>query len=288
MVGHRQLLLPLFAAAVLLAWSGRLPEHAAAADKDDDKLDGTWSVWQSVKDGDTTADSGEGIVISGATLQFTLRGKDLAEKGTVSLKASADPKEIDVEHTAGRYKGKKQLGIYRLAAPGQLEIAWGEPGSDKRPKLFTGKLTVGAGTPFVIYRSSDFKLPDAVVKELKAMEGKWKLTTYHRLGRPEPRAEKRGEGFLLEGDAMQFFWGGSNKGGKAQFSVDPSKDPKQIEIVYTVGQDRYKKRIGIYKLSDKKLEISLSAINSDTRPTAFTGVKGSKGAGDAYFVYEKE
>src|SRR5262249_37583682 len=151
-----------------------------------------------------------------------------------------------------------------------------------------GKLTAGAGAPFAVYRSSDFKLPEAVVKEMKALEGKWKVTVYHRFGRPEPNAEKRGEGFLIEGDAMQFFWGGSNKGGQAQCAVDPSKDPKQIEIVYTVGQDRYKKRIGIYKLSDKKLEISLSEINSDTRPTAFTGVKGTKGAGDAYFVYEKE
>jgi len=288
MPAHPRFLGPFVAAAVLLAWSGQRPEQAAADDKSGGKLEGTWSLWRSTKSGDTTADSGEGIVVDGKTLQFTLRGKNLAEKGTLSIKADADPKELDVEHTNGRYKGKKQLGIYRFTAPGQLEIAWGEPGSDQRPKLFTGKLTVGAGNPLAVYRSSEFKQPAGVVKELKAMEGKWKVTTYHRFGRPEPNAEKRGEGFLLEGDDMQFFWGGNNKGGKAQFSVDPSKDPKQIEIVYTVGQDRYKKRIGIYKLSDKKLEISLSAINSDTLPTAFTGIKGTSGAGDAYFVYEKE
>ena len=87
--------------------------------------------------------------------------------------------------TSGRYKGKKQLGIYRFTAPGQLEIAWGEPGSDKRPRLFTGKLTVGAGNPLAVYRSSEFKQPAAVVKELKALEGKWKVTTYHRFGRAD-------------------------------------------------------------------------------------------------------
>jgi uncharacterized protein (TIGR03067 family) len=288
MSAFRHFLVPVVAAAALLAWSGHRPERAAADAKSDGKLEGTWSLWRSIKSGDTTADSGEGILIDGTTLQFTLRGKNLAEKGTLSIRADADPKEIDVEYTVGRYKGKKQLGIYRFTAPGQLEIAWGEPGSDKRPKLFTGKLTVGAGAPLAIYRSSDFKLPEAAVKELKALEGKWKVTEYHRFGRAEPDAQKRGEGFLIEGEDMQYFWGGNNKGGKAQFSVDPTKDPKQIEIVYTVGQDRYKTRIGIYKLSGKKLEISLSAINSDTRPTAFTGIKGTTGAGDQYLVYEKE
>jgi uncharacterized protein (TIGR03067 family) len=287
MPAHRHLLIPFVACAVLLAWSGQREGRAIAGGKGADKLEGTWSLWWSVKGGDTTADSGEGIIIDGTALQFTLRGKNLAEKGTMSTKPDADPKEIDVEHSFGRYKGKKQLGIYRITAPGQLEISWGEPGG-KRPKLFSGKLTVGAGAPYAIYRSSDFKLPEAVTKELKTLEGKWNITVYHRFGRPEPNAQKRGEGFLLEGDDMQFFWGGSNKGGKAQFAVDPTTNPKQIEVVYTVGQDRYKKRIGIYKLNGKKMEISLSAINSDTRPTAFTGVKGTSGAGDQYFVCEME
>ena len=131
-------------------------------------------------------------------------------------------------------------------------------------------------------------MPEAVAKELKALEGKWKIIEYHRFRRPEPMAEKRGEGFILEGEDVQYFWGGSNKGGKAQYLVDPTTNPKQIEFVFTVGQDRYKSRIGIYKLDGKKLQITLSGINGDTRPTAFTGIKGTAGAGDQYFVYEKE
>ena len=61
-------------------------------------------------------------------------------------------------------------------------------------------------------------------------------------------AEKRGEGFILEGEDVQYFWGGSNKGGKAQYTVAPTTSAKQIDFVFTVGQDRYKSRIGIYKL----------------------------------------
>src|SRR5262249_43067153 len=111
------------------------------------QLAGTWSLWRSVQGGKTTADSGEGMLVEGNTIQLTLRGKRLAEKGTFTLKADADPKEIDLEHTTGRYKGKKQLGIYRFTGAGQLAISWGEPGAPKRPTKFSGKLTPGAGNP---------------------------------------------------------------------------------------------------------------------------------------------
>ena len=285
----RYVLVPFLAFVGLLAWTWRNAETAnAAAGGDGNKLEGTWSLWRSVNSGKTTADSGEGMIVDANTIQLTLRGKPLAEKGIYTVKADADPKEIDFEHTFGRYKGKKQLGIYKFTGAGQLEISWAEPGLTKRPTKFSGKLALGAGTPLNIYRASDFKLPEAVAKELKALEGKWKVIVYHRLGRAEPMAVKRGEGFILEGEDVQYFWGGSNKGGKARYMVNPEASPRQIEFVFTVGQDRYHTRIGIYKLNGNKLEVSLSGINGETRPTAFTGLKGTPGAGDQYFVYEKE
>jgi uncharacterized protein (TIGR03067 family) len=287
-MANRRLIIPFLAAALLMAWSSHEPGRARAGGKADGSLEGNWILWRSIKSGDTTADSAEGLLIEGKTFAFTLRGKSLAEKGSYSIKADADPKEIDLEHTFGRYKGKKQLGIYRFASPGQLEVSWGEPGSEKRPTKFTGKLAVGAGVPLAIYRSSDFKVPEPVAKELKALEGKWKIVELHRFGRAEKNAAGRGEGFLLEGEDLQFFYGGSTKGGKAQYYVDPTTNPKQIEIVNTVGQERYKSRIGIYRMKGNKLEVSFSALNGDTRPTAFTGVKGTPGAGDLYWLCEKE
>jgi uncharacterized protein (TIGR03067 family) len=284
----RHLLVPFLIAATLMAWSSHGPSRACAGKSDAGQIEGQWLVWRSIKSGDTTAESGEGLIIDGKSFQLTLRGNKLAEKGSCSTKADADPKEIDLEHTFGRYKGKKQLGIYRFTAPGQLEISWGEPGSEKRPTKFTGKLGIGTGVPLAIYRSPDFKLPEPVAKELKALEGKWKIVDMHRFGRAEKNAASRGEGFLLEGEDVQFFYGGSTKGGKAQYFVDPTTSPKQIEIVNTVGQERYKSRIGIYRMKGNKLEISFSALNGETRPTAFTGVKGTPGAGDLFYVCEKE
>ena len=120
----RYVLVPFLAGVVLDAWTFRSSEHArAAADNDRKKLEGTWSLWRSVKSGDTTADSGEGMIVDATTIQLTLRGKPLAEKGTYSVKADADPREIDFEHTAGRYKGKKQLGIYKFTGPASSRSA---------------------------------------------------------------------------------------------------------------------------------------------------------------------
>jgi len=274
-------------ATLFVARNGLAP--AQGKGDDDNKLfQGKWREWRSVQAPRTTADSGEGMVIEGKAVQFLYNGDNKGGTATLTLRPDANPKEIDLEHTFGRWKGKKQLGIYQFTADGQLEISWAEPGSEKRPTKFSGGVVPGSGNPFVIYRSTQFKLPEAVAKELKALHGKWNLVEYHRFGRAEPKAKDRREGMVIDEDDIQYLWGGLNKGGKARFVVDPTKDPPHIEVVYTVGQERYHKRIGIYKLKGDRLEISLSEYESEKRPTAFSGIKGAAGAGEAYFVYERE
>jgi uncharacterized protein (TIGR03067 family) len=290
-VSLRHLAAPLVAVAALAAFCGvpaRPADDKPDAQAEAKRFEGRWRAWRSVKDGDTTADPGDGMLIESNNVQFLWGGDNKGGTATLTLRPGASPREIDLEHTSGGSKGKKQLGIYRFTAEGQLEVSWGEVGVDKRPTQFSGKLGPGAGKPLVIYRSAAFKLPEAEARELKALEGVWRGTALHRAGRAEPADRAKGEGLVIDGDDMQFLWGGSNKGARARFVVDPSKDPKQIEIVYTVGSERYKKRLGVYRLSGDKLELSLSGFNADVRPTAFTGVKGTPGAADLYFSFERE
>jgi len=267
----------LVAAMVLPACALLLPVFAVLADdrpdpKQEAKLfEGRWRIWRSVEDGKIDASSGAGMVIEGNDIQFLWGGNNKGATAKFTVDPTKDPREIDVRFTSGSGINKTQLGIYRLSK-GQLEISWGGVGDGKRPSRFSGKLTPGAGKPYDVYRRDDFKEDEAVVKELKRLEGRW-------------MASPKSDGVIIEGHDMQFLWGGNNKGAQAKFEIDPSRDPAEIEVVYTAGSERYKKRIGIYKLDGDTLTLSLSDFDADTRPTKLVG--GDKPGGGKWFAVMK-
>jgi uncharacterized protein (TIGR03067 family) len=285
---YRQLA-TLVPAGLLLTLLVSVQHPATAADpKEEAKLfQGKWKVWRSESNGNTVAASGDGMLIEGNTIQFLWGGDNKGATARFTVNPAAEPKEIEVEFTSGSSNRKKQVGIYRFSQEGQLEISWAEVGSDKRPSKFSGKVTTGVGKPYNIYRSDKYKQPEAVTKEFKTLEGKWKMVEYHRFGRAEANAPGRNESVVIEGDEFQYYWGGNNKGAKAKFLVDPTGDPRQIEIICIQGSDNGKKSLGIYRLTGNKLEISVGEPNSEVRPTAFSGVKGTPGAGAAFWVYER-
>jgi uncharacterized protein (TIGR03067 family) len=127
---------------------------------------------------------------------------------------------------------------------------------------------------YVIYHSEEFKQDEAVARAMKALEGRW-------------MESPKGNGVVIEDEKMQFLWGGNNKGAEARFLVDPAKDPKEIEVIYTVGSERYKRRIGVYKLEGDTLTLSLSEFDADKRPTKFAAA-GTPGGGDMFIVYHRE
>ncbi len=166
------------------------------------------------------------------------------------------------------------MGIYRVSK-GQLEICWADIGDTKRPKKFTGKLALGAGKRYDIFRSEDYKEPPAIAKELERFQGRW------------VSEEKDSDGLMVEDDGMVFLWGGNNKGSEAKFTVDPSKKVKEIEVIYTVGSWRYHRQIGIYQIDNKKLTLSLSDLDSDKRPKKLAG-SDKLGGGKMFFVYVRK
>jgi uncharacterized protein (TIGR03067 family) len=56
------------------------------------------------------------------------------------------PKELDAKHLTGASKGKTLKGIYRLQGD-ELQLCFGPPGDDLRPKTFTTK----EGEPVRLY-----------------------------------------------------------------------------------------------------------------------------------------
>ena len=246
-----------------------------AADKNDAKeeaklLQGRWNAWRTENSNGLVADCFDAVLIDGAEIQNLNGG---TTKGTLfkfTIDPTKNPKEIDAEILARGNLGEKRLGIYRLSKD-VLEICWGD--AKKRPTKFTGRLAVGAGSEYTIYHSEKFKPNEAVTREMKRFEGKW-------------LADDGGNGGLFEDDRIQFLTP-AGKGPRARFLVDPSKNPKEIEVVYTSGSEIYKRRLGIYQLEEDKLTLSLSDFDSDKRPTKLKG-GDAPGAGKWFAVYKRQ
>jgi uncharacterized protein (TIGR03067 family) len=237
------------------------------------KLQNTWRAWRIETSNGIDASSGDGMVIDGHTIQFLWGGTNKGATAEFTADVTKEPREIDVTFTSGSWIGQKQLGIYRISKE-KLEVSWAGVGETKRPTQFSGRLTVlGAGKSYAIYRGSDLKEDEAVAAELKRLEGRWMVNP-------------KGDGVVISGSDVQFLWGGTNKGAEAKLLVDPAKDPKEMELIYTVGSERYKKRIGIYQLDGDTLTMSLSSLDEDKRPTKLAG--GPAGSGILFGVYRRE
>jgi uncharacterized protein (TIGR03067 family) len=244
------------------------------AQSDQAALEHRWRAWRTEDSKGIDASVSDGMAIEGKDIQFFWGGNNKGATATFTIDPTKEPKEIDVLYTSGSWINKKQLGIYRLSK-GRLEIAWGGVGDEKRPRKFTGRLVPGAAAHnYVIYRSEEFRQDEAVARAMKALEGRW-------------MESPKGNGVVIEDEKMQFLWGGNNLGAEARFLVDPAKDPKEIEVIYTVGSERYRRRIGIYKREGDMLTLSLSEFDADKRPTKFVG-RGTPGGGDMFIVYLRE
>jgi uncharacterized protein (TIGR03067 family) len=236
------------------------------------RLEGVWRAWRIETSNGIDASSGDGMVIDGHDIEFLWGRNNKGATARFTTNPAQQPREIDIAFTSGSLIGRKQLGIYRISK-GQLEVSCAGAGDTRRPTKFSGRLGPGAGQSYVVYRGSDFKEDEAVVEELRRLEGRW-------------MADPKGDGVVIDGDRMQFLWGGNNKGAEARFLIDPSTDPREVEIVYTAGSERYHKRIGIYKLDGDTLTVSLSNFDAASRPTKFA--QGPPGGGEVYVVYRRQ
>lgn len=66
------------------------------------------------------------------------------------------------------------------------------------------------------------------------------------------------------------------KGDEFDYSVDPAKTPREINLTIKFGGDEPIAALGIYKLEGKTLTICLGDKEGTTRPTEFKTEAGSK------------
>jgi uncharacterized protein (TIGR03067 family) len=256
---------------------GRLPASGSGSTDGSaaalEELQGNWKVYREETSRGIDATGGSGMRIEGDRVQFWWGGgSGVGPTARLTVDPTKEPREIDLTYTSG-HRGKKQLGIYRVSGR-ELQFSWSGIGAPRRPRKFTGQLFPGAGEQFVILRREDYQEPAALAAERKRLEGRWEV-----VGKPS-------DGVLIEDDGMRFLWGGNNTAAEAKFTPDPVKEPRWIELIYTVGTQRYKRQVGIYKLDGDRLTLSLGELADDKRPTQFAPAS-HPGGGKIFVVYAR-
>jgi uncharacterized protein (TIGR03067 family) len=125
--------------ASLLA--GAFVVAAGTQDSDATRLNGTWGLVRGEQEGKPLPDAIQGIkmVMDGDKHTLIVGGEKMVT--THHLDATTKPKSIDAKPTAGPYKDKTLLGIYRLEGD-EFTVCFAAPGKE-RPREFTTKSGTG-------------------------------------------------------------------------------------------------------------------------------------------------
>ncbi len=116
--------------------------------------------------------------------------------------------------------------------------------------------------------------------EVKLLEGKWHVVALEREGRKAPAEvlKQMKGGWTFEGDKVSF--DDPNAPGKSEFRLDPSKMPREIDLIGLDGANKGKKIEGIYRMVDGQLSVCIRDAGSAARgrPKSFS-TDGEAGLG---------
>jgi uncharacterized protein (TIGR03067 family) len=135
------------------------PVHAADDENDAaagelKKLEGDWQLAQQEERGQPTPKEvvkNLRIVIEDGEMSWYIGNPASNQTADLKVDPKANPKTIDAKITKNSAIRKTMLGIYKLEKD-KLEICWADPGSEKRPKKFTSRPGVGAGSTLTVYK----------------------------------------------------------------------------------------------------------------------------------------
>jgi uncharacterized protein (TIGR03067 family) len=113
-----------------------------------------------------------------------------------------------------------------------------------------------------------------VEEELKAHQGVWRTESFRRDGKDTPEAIAKSITRAVDGDHVVWKRDGKSFSGST-IVLDPTADPKTIDILADGGPARDKRVLGVYKLEDDTLTIC-TADPDQPRPKDFKAEKDSK------------
>jgi uncharacterized protein (TIGR03067 family) len=114
---------------------------------------------------------------------------------------------------------------------------------------------------------------DPSAEELDRHQGTWRVTSSIYDGQEAPEAIVRSITRIVENDHAVWKRDGKSFAG-TRIELDPSRDPKAIDVIPDGGKGRGERVLGIYKLEKDRLTICMAAPGQP-RPREFKAEMGS-------------
>jgi uncharacterized protein (TIGR03067 family) len=109
--------------------------------------------------------------------------------------------------------------------------------------------------------------PEAAKKDLKLLQGTWTMTALEVNGQDVSIDKLEGTTVTIKGDRYEVTVKGKKHG--CTLKLDPAKDPKEVDMVFSEpgGADKVNK--GIYKVDGDTLKIARGLNPDQARPNQF-------------------
>jgi uncharacterized protein (TIGR03067 family) len=112
-------------------------------------------------------------------------------------------------------------------------------------------------------------LADAIAEEMARFQGTWRQTGYERDGNPEPLDEQGWEPRVtFTGDAFVVTLADGSIPIRGTYEIDPTRDPKTVDWMDSIGVDAGKRLLAIYTLQADRLVFCATHPGGE-RPTEF-------------------
>ncbi|HEV3142561.1 MAG TPA: TIGR03067 domain-containing protein [Gemmataceae bacterium] len=111
------------------------------------------------------------------------------------------------------------------------------------------------------------KPADDAKKDLEKLQGEWIMAELEIDGKPVPDDKIQGTTLTIDGD--KYIVTVKDKKHEVTITLDPSKDPKTIDMAFSDGTDAPKIGKGIYKLEGDKFIVVRAQATDNERPTSF-------------------
>ncbi|HEV3237824.1 MAG TPA: TIGR03067 domain-containing protein [Gemmataceae bacterium] len=130
---------------------------------------------------------------------------------------------------------------------------------------------LGLGLVIVTYAAGADK-DDKAKEDKQKLQGTWKLISFEVAGKGDDDTKDENRELVIDGDKITV----KNEGKEVEqesFVLDPTKKPKNIEVTTLTGDDKNKKRLGIYELDGDNLKICIDE-KGEARPAEFKTKEG--------------